>query len=180
MTYEEKRELYEMWVDLKDFPNHQISTYGRVRNKRNGYVLKPIADRYGYLRVSIGNVDNVPIHRLVCKTFYGEPIGDCNQVNHIDCDRQNNYVTNLEWVTPSDNVRWAVTQGNLDPSIGLQKALETNYKPVRIVELDKIFSSVKECAEFLNVPPTNVSRCLVGVRKGQRLHGYRIEYVEED
>lgn len=62
---------YEIWLDLKDFPNHQVSSHGRVRNKKTGYILKPFQDRYGYLRVSIGNTDNVYIHDLVCKTFVG-------------------------------------------------------------------------------------------------------------
>ena len=54
---------HEEWVDLERFPNHQISTQGRVRNKKTGHVLKPMSDRYGYSFVSIGNVDNVYIQR---------------------------------------------------------------------------------------------------------------------
>ena len=49
----------EEWVDLNNFPNHQISSYGRVRNKKTNYVLKPFSDRYGYLRVSIGSIETL-------------------------------------------------------------------------------------------------------------------------
>jgi hypothetical protein len=59
-------------------------------------------------------------------------------------------------------------------------ASKVNVKTVRIVETGDIFSSVKDCAEFLGVEPTNVSRCLRGQRKGQRIKGYHIEYIEED
>lgn len=167
----------EEWSDLHRFPNHQISTYGRVRNKRTGYILKPFADRYGYLRISIGSVDNVYIHRLVCETFHGSPYDDRTQVNHIDSDRQNNHVDNLEWCNASENVSWAIRHGGLDPMIGLRRAREINMKPVRIIELNKTFDSVRDCAEYLNVKPTIVSRCLVGSRKGQRLHGYHLEFI---
>lgn len=180
MTYEERRDLYEEWVDLEDFPNHQVSSFGRVRNKRNGYILKPFADRYGYLRLSIGNVDNVPVHRLVCEAFYGPPEGEANCVNHIDCDRQNNHALNLHWCTPRENTMWAIYKGNLDPMKGLARAAEVNPKPVRLVEINMEFPSVKACAEYLGVNPNRVSRCLVGARKGQKLHGYHVEFIREE
>lgn len=169
----------ELWADITWKPSHQISTKGRVRNSRTGYILTPFPDRYGYLRVSLGNYDNVYIHKLVCETFHGAPPDDSYQVNHIDCNRQNNCVENLEWCTASHNVYWGVLHGNVNPQIGLDRAREANLKPVIIVELNRIFDSVKDCAEFLGVAPTNVSRCLKGSRKGQRLHGYKIEYLEE-
>ena len=167
----------EIWLNLEDFPKHQVSSHGRIRNKRNGYILKPFADRYGYLRLSIGNTDNVYIHKLVCKTFYGDPEEPNMQVNHIDSNRKNNHVLNLEWDTPSRNIRWGVLHGNIDPHKGPRRAAEVNPKAVRIVDLDKTFGSVKECAEYLGVAPTNVSRVLRGERRGQRLHGHILEYA---
>lgn len=167
----------EIWHDLDRFPSHQVSSHGRVRNKRTGRVLKPFADRYGYLRLSIGNTDNVYIHRLVCETFLGEPENGANQVNHIDGDRQNNHLSNLEWCTPSENVRWSRRYGRLDPMKGLRIAIAMNHTPVRIVELNKEFNSVRDCAEFLGVLPTCLSRVLTGARKGQRIHGYHVEYM---
>ena len=171
------KEEFEDWADLLEFPNHQVSSYGRVRNKRTGHILKPFSDKYGYLRMSIGNVDNVYIHRLVCKTFLGPPEEGQTQVNHIDGNRQNNNVLNLEWCTPSENIKWAVHKKSIDMDILSRKALSVNLTPVRIVETGTTFSSVKECAEYLNVSPTNVSRVLIGERKGQRIHGYHIEYI---
>lgn len=164
---------------IPDYPSYQVNVYGEIRSKRTGLVLRQFPDRYGYMRVSLGSVDNVYVHRLVCRTFYGDPVGSQDQVNHIDGNRQNNHALNLEWCSPSENIRWGVIKGTIRPDIASIKAREVNMRPVRIVELDREFSSVKECAEFLGVEPTNVSRCLVGARKGQRLHGYRIEFVRE-
>ena len=101
----------ELWVDIEDFPNYQVSNKGRVRNKRNGYILKPFADRYGYLRLSIGNTDNVYIHKLVCQAFNGNPPNYNYQINHIDSNRQNNCASNLEWVTHQDNIRYSSLAG---------------------------------------------------------------------
>lgn len=56
-------------------------------------------------------------------------------------------------------------------------AIAMNHTPVRIVELNKDFNSVRDCAEFLGVLPTCLSRVLTGARKGQRIHGYHVEYV---
>lgn len=176
MTYE-----YEEWIDLypqlHHFPNHQISTCGRVRNKRTGHILKPFSDRYGYLRVSIGNTDNVYIHRLVCEAFFGPAPEGCDQINHIDCNRQNNSVFNLEWCDAKHNIHWGLEHGSIDWKPGIKRAIEVNRTLVRIVETDEIFPSVKDLAEYLNVKPTNVSRVLTGERKGQRLKGYHIEYA---
>lgn len=166
-----------VWVEVDGFPSYEVSNYGEIRNINTGHILQQVPDRYGYLRVSLGNVDNVYVHRVVCENFYGPPRYGLDHVNHIDGDRQNNHVLNLEWCSPSENIRWGVMKGTINPIKGLIKAREANLKPVRIVELNKTFSCVKDCAEFLGVPPTNVSRCLVGKRKGQKLHGYHIEFV---
>ena len=167
----------EQWIDVAEHQNYQVSTAGQVRNKHTGRILKSHPDRYGYHRVSLGNKDNVYIHRLVCENFYGKPVGDKTFVNHIDCNRENNNVLNVQWCSPRDNVKWGLYKGNVDPSIGLEKAREVNLKAVRIIELNKVFDSVSDCARFLGVPATNISRCLTGSRKGQRLHGYHIEYI---
>lgn len=168
------------WYDIPGHPNHEANLRGEVRHKKRKKILKPIIDKDGYCRMSLGNVDNVPVHRAVCQAFYGPPPGPNYQVNHIDCDRQNNHFMNLEWVTPSENLKWACMRGNLDPMIGLKRASEVNPKPVRLVETGQVFCSIKDCAEYLGVRPTNVSRVLVGERKGQKLHGFHIEYVREE
>lgn len=71
-------------------------------------------------------------------------------------------------------------KGNNNPIEATKIAAEVNSKPVRIVETGMIFPSVKTCAEHLGVKPTNVSRCLVGERKGQKLHGYHLEFAEKE
>lgn len=168
----------DTFLEVFGFPSWEINTNGVIRNKRTGRILKTFPDRYGYLRVSLGGADNVYVHKLMCLTFFGPPPFLNAQINHIDRNRQNNSIFNLEYCTPSENIAWSVRNGNIDPYKASLKALEVNRKPVMICETGDIFSSVKECAEFLGVRPTNVSRCLVGSRKGQALHGYHLKFVE--
>ena len=170
----------EYWVDLKDYPNHQVSSQGRVRNKKTGYVLKPTINKDGYEVLSLGNKDNLCVHRLICEAFYGEPPENKTYVNHIDANRQNNHALNLEWCSARDNIKWGIYKGNIDYKKGLTRAREVNKKPIRIIELNKIFDSVKDCAEFLKVAPTNICKCLNGSTKGQTLHGYHFEYIAKE
>lgn len=173
-------ENYECWADIPGHPNHQISTHGRVRYKNTGRILKGGINQSGYHVVWLDHDHQYLVHRLVCETFYGPPCDEYMQVNHIDCDRLNNHVLNLEWVTPSENIRWGVIRGNIDPYKGLERACEVNRKPVRIVETGQIFASLQDCADYLGVTRGNVSRVLTGERRGQKIHGYHIEYVREE
>lgn len=171
---------WAMWYPIPGHPNHQVSLHGEVRHKRKKNILKPQIDKDGYCRMSLGNKDNVPIHRVACMAFYGIPEDERMQTNHLDCNRQNNHYMNLQWTTPSGNIKWGVDHGNIDPMKGLRKATEANLKPVRIVETGQIFASVRACAEYLGTHPNRISRVLVGERKGQRIHGYHIEFVNKE
>ena len=168
------------WYPIPNHPNHEVSLRGHVRHKKTHHVLRPIVDKDGYYRMSLGNVDNVPVHRIVCSSIYGEPPKGKTQVNHRDSNRQNNHFLNLEWVSPKENVIHGIKYGNIDPSIGLAKAVEVNKKPVRIIETGMEFDSVKECAEYFHAKPTNISRVLSGSRKGQAFHKCHLEYIEKD
>ena len=179
MSEIEKDDDYAQWYDLPGFPNHQGSLTGEIRHKRKKNILKPHIDKDGYCVLSLGNVDNVKVHRILCETFQGPPPFPNAQVNHIDANRQNNHFMNLEWATPSENIKWGVHKGNIDPMKGLRRAAEVNPKPIRVIETGEEFNSVKECAEHFGVKPTNISRVLTGVRKGQRFHGYHLEYVNQ-
>lgn len=172
----------ECWVDLRRFPNHQISTYGRVRFKNTGRILKGYINKDGYRVVQLTH-DNKGVqlvHRLMAETFFGDPLPEQTQVNHIDCHRSNNHFLNVHWCTPAENVQWAVDHGTLDYQTGLNRAMEVNRKPVKIVETGQVFASLQDCADYLGVTRGNISRILSGERKGQKIHGYHVEYVREE
>lgn len=167
------------WRDLPGYPNHQGSIDGEIRHKKKKNILKPIHDKDGYIVMSLGNKDNVRIHIPLCEAFHGPAPEGKDQVNHINTRRDDNHASNLEWVNGSENIKWGVLNGNVDPLKASRRAADVNIKPVRIRETGEVFPSVKACGEYFRVNPNNISRVLVGNRKGQRFHGYHLEFVEK-
>lgn len=100
----------ELWKEVLDFPRYKISTFGRLlgcgkNNWKNKGILRPQYDEKGYLRVRLyneGGVKTLKVHRLVAREFIENPLNKPH-VNHIDGKRDNNILSNLEWVTMSEN-----------------------------------------------------------------------------
>ena len=113
--------MSEIWKDIEGYEGlYQISNLGRVKRLghqcgaiyRNEHLLKPcLRDRYLSVRLSKnGKVKNCNIHRLVASAFIPNP-NNYDVVNHIDTNRMNNNVNNLEWCTQSYNCIHAVNNG---------------------------------------------------------------------
>ena len=88
-----------MWKQIDS--KYSISDDGQVMNTKTNYILKPELHSKGYLRVTI-NKKHVFIHRLLAIAFIPNPYNK-PQVNHIDNIKIHNNVSNLEWVTNSEN-----------------------------------------------------------------------------
>lgn len=99
---------------------YEISNHGRVRNK-SGLILRP-GFSCGYPAVCLsknGRERTVRVHRLVGTHFLD---GDHSKtINHIDGNRKNSHVSNLEWVSMAENMRHSVTTG-----LTMKKAGEKN------------------------------------------------------
>lgn len=104
--------MEEIWKDIPNWEGlYQASTLGRIRSlrykKRDGEigVLKPYIERTGYAHVNLittGRKQTIKVHKLIAITFIPNPMGyGC--VNHIDEDKTNNCVSNLEWCSVSYN-----------------------------------------------------------------------------
>ena len=97
-------------VDFKECKNHpgySVTADGRVwshpTGRHNGMYLKHMLDK-GYCRVRLnkGNRCRVSVHRLVAEAFIPNP-DNLPEVHHKDHNKQNNCVSNLMWMTKSDN-----------------------------------------------------------------------------
>lgn len=102
--------MREFWLDLKFNSDYEVSSLGRVRKKCNGRILQMHKNRPdGYWRVSIDG-RHYYVHRLVADTFY-DGHHDGLDVNHIDGNKDNNTLPNLEWCTRSYNIQHAFDNG---------------------------------------------------------------------
>lgn len=101
----------EIWKSIKDFPDYLVSSYGRVKGK-SGKILKQSKKKEGYLQVTLCNISrkSALVHILVAEAFIPNP-SQKPCVNHIDGDKTNNNISNLEYVTISENTLHAYKLG---------------------------------------------------------------------
>jgi hypothetical protein len=105
----------EVWRDIPGYEGlYQASTFGRIKSlvRRKERVLKPTVRRDGYASVKIcgKKQQRKLVHRLVAETFLANPQNK-REVNHLDGNKTNNSISNLEWVSPSENKKHAYKTG---------------------------------------------------------------------
>lgn len=84
----------EIWLIIKQIENYEVSNMGKVRNKKTKRILKSWKNSRGYLIISLRSGEKTycyTIHRLVAEHFI-DNANNLPQVNHIDGNKQNNYV----------------------------------------------------------------------------------------
>jgi hypothetical protein len=124
----EEIKVNEVWKDIEDYPNYQISNFGRVKSKeritnvgiknvkeikREERILKLFHNKKGYAQTILYRDKKphpVKIHRLVANAFIPNPENK-PQVNHIDGDKNNNRIDNLEWCTQTENIQHSYKVG---------------------------------------------------------------------
>lgn len=121
------------WRSIPGWP-YEASDKGHIRNEETGKILAPILDKK-YHRVHLwrGGEEHERfwVHRLVLRAFEGPPPTDKHQVNHIDGDKTNNAVANLEWVTQEENAAHAIESGLWDPSMASAKLSSEEVVEIR-------------------------------------------------
>lgn len=158
----------EEWRVIEEFPDYEISNQGRVWSHKVGRVIIPGNVR-GYLQVHLSNLNRVRhplVHQLVAEAFLGEAFG--LYVNHLDGNKSNNHVRNLEWTTRSQNMRHARDSSFMKSPGSLPRS-------VRVIETGEEFPSIKECARVIGGSKSGVSSCLQGRQRSHK--GYRFEFV---
>lgn len=148
------------WEKVEGFENYSISEDGDVRNDTTMKLLKQHTNNKGYFMVNLWRNNKgywKTVHRLLATTFIPKPEGkDC--INHIDGNKQNNRLNNLEWCTPSENQlhRSRVLNKVRTP----KEALEITRIPIICVETGKIYESISEAARMCGLWQQNISSVL--------------------
>lgn len=167
---------------------YEVSNDGRVRTVEhitNGHAIMStelsikIYKSQRYARVRLyrdGKSKDYMVHRIVAEAFIPNP-DNKPQVNHIDGNRSNNRVENLEWCTASENQRHAYRTGLKD----IEDTITHTRKKVRQIDADgnviKIWHSMSDAARELGLQVSNISNCCNG--KIRSTGGYRWELVSE-
>lgn len=151
------RKVPSRWGGFRNYPGKPL----KVENMGDGYcriVLMKDASKKRFM-----------CHRLVAMTFIPNP-DNLPYVNHKDGNRSNNCVDNLEWCNQSQNERHAIDV------LGKTMKNKTNPKPVKCIELDKTFKSMRAAVEFLGKPACNegIKKAITANRK---YHGYTFVFV---
>lgn len=176
----------EVWRSVIDFDWYDVSDYGRIRSwsgrKTLGRIMVPRTDRYGYLRINLrqnGRTFTKSVHSIVAEAFLVRD-EEGLQVNHIDGDKTNNSVENLEWMSPGENTRHAHANGLVNPFPLAALGLGRQRVRVRVVETGCVYESISDCALAIGGDPSTIAKCLKrnGVNFSHR--GYHFETVGEN
>ena len=151
---------------------YEVSSSGRVRSRKTGHYreLKLKKNRFtGYLYVCMstnGTSITRSVHRLVAQAFLPNPY-NLQYVNHIDEDKTNNLVGNLEWCTPAYNSEYSK---------------HSHQKRIAAYSVDgeklAVFESATIAANFLGVVKGAVSSALTG--RNQTCRGFILKYETGD
>lgn len=136
--------MEEIWKDIKGYENrYAVSNLGRVKRLPNGKGINSKClikstnrlNKDGYVMIVLPNGER-PLHRLVAETFIPNPENK-ETVNHIDGNKQNNCLTNLEWATRHEQLIHAYKLGLKTPMQGSNnpnsKLSETDVNYIRKV-----------------------------------------------
>ena len=155
---EEFRDLIQILPDVYDY--YQISNFGNVYHKYTGHMLSPGICGSGYYFVSLSTINGPKLHRIHrLEMIMFKPIENYDQydVNHIDGNKLNNFLGNLEWVSRSENVKHAYRIG-LHPRTS--SISEETAKNICIL-LEKNIYTNREIANILNTTESVVA----GIKK---------------
>lgn len=182
------------WKDISGYEGiYQITKYGDIRSldrivscrvkqkslkmMQYGCKISTSQGKDGYEHVSLsknGKPSLFSVHRLVANTYLPNP-ENLPQVNHIDCNKQNNDVSNLEWCTQSHNMKHAHESGLWSPKqCGVASAIKCGTRILCVTTGDS-FLSINSAAKYFNMDYNSV-------KESADLHrprkGYQFEYIK--
>lgn len=170
-------EVKELWKSLEEYKGIKISSIGRVwkaanKSRKERILTEFPKDRDGYCRCSVQKLDGTwtsqPVHRLVAKAFIPN-LDNKQAVNHIDGNRTNNRVENLEWVTPRENVIHSFKFGSRrEYKTVPKKTLLTDFQISQIDKLRELYT-VNQIAKLFNIEYQSLKNIIHKKKQCERL-----------
>lgn len=157
--------MIEEYRILKDYPGYLIFNTGKIFSTKTNRYLKQHYDSCGYRHVTLykGSKKNrvtVKVHILVAKAFIINPNPLLKiEVNHKDCNKSNNAISNLEWVSKKENIQHAIQKGRCNRTV-LSPLVEAQVK--LIPSLVSLGFSIKLISRLYKVSMTTIREIITG------------------
>ena len=169
--YDDKQYENEEWRTFRNSV-YQVSNLGRVKNTKTNRILKGNKADCGYIRVDIQlpgeKRKKFLVHQLVYECFISPKF---EVINHIDGNKTNNKIENLESVTHQENMRKAAEETN---AWGFKKVAQYDLEGNFI----RTFLNASNAARAVNILPSSM-RNAIRLRNG-KTQGFVFKYIEED
>lgn len=177
----------EIWRGVAGYEGlYQVSNFGRVKSFHKGErILKPNQLEQGYLLVRLyhsGESRYVLVHRLVAEAFIPNP-GGKPEVNHINGDKTDNHVENLEWATRTENVQHAFATGLTKQNGEDNSCAKLTNEQARFIRENPDGLTCTELARMFGVGKTTISKIQRGTRyrnAGGRIREPKVRYTPDD
>ena len=180
----------EEWRDIDGYEGlYKVSNTGKIKStdrilymgknyvpsKVKGKLIKTRISKNGYVLVTLSSKSKTRhfyVHRLVAETFIPNPENK-REVNHIDTNKLNNDVSNLEWVTSSENKIHAHANGLMENKyVGAEKRAKKQRIPL-VMDEDTLVYGVNKTANELGFSPACITQVLHGDRDKTHGHTFR-------
>ena len=184
----------EIWRLIPNCSNYFISNLGRVYLKNNKYPNGKLKenedfpkDKDGYYRINYRTNDGKytfePVHRVVAKVFLENNDENKTQVNHIDANRLNNKVSNLEWCTPKENVYHSYQYGKRKKCLEVPKISKLTAYQISQIPVLRQYYSLKKISDLYNISYTSIKNIVIKLKRlsqdNQQPSIYGIDYHNE-
>ena len=179
----------ENWKDIKGYEGlYQVSDKGNVASlnyrgtgEKRQLRAGVLPSGYPIVVLSDGKAQATKyVHRLVAEAFIENPDGK-TQINHIDGCKTNNDVTNLEWATPSENMKHACQTGLSNTMPAWKASVEKSRHPVAKMDLNGdmlgVYSSLSEAARENAIHRDSITSAARGMRR--TAGGYLWKFIEK-